>query len=39
MRRGTRGRGSSSKEKNTTTTTNKNMQWRPTLWKESGEQH
>jgi hypothetical protein len=33
MRRGTRGRGSSSKDKN-----NK-MQWRPTLWKENGDQH
>jgi hypothetical protein len=31
MRRGTRGRGSSSKEKNKT--------WRPTLWKENGEQY
>jgi hypothetical protein len=36
MRRGTRGRGSSSKDKSST---NSKMQWRPTLWKESGEQH
>jgi hypothetical protein len=34
MRRGTRGRGSSSKDKN-----NSKMQWRPTLWKENGEQY